>query len=111
MQKILRTLIVISLSAGFTGAMIGWLQHPISHSGFRSPVSSLAHFTPDPAALEFARGPNPYAVPTPPAPWLIPESTDPNVQPGAAPASTVLRSKAEPIVTKEGDAWKITFKK
>jgi hypothetical protein len=98
----------ICIAAGISlwiGLDTGVLHKHSDHS-----VHSVKIFSPDPAVLAFATGPNPYAAPSPPAPWLIPESTDPAIQPGISPATTVLRSKAEPIVVKEGDAWKITFR-
>jgi hypothetical protein len=44
-------------------------------------------------------------------PWLVPDSTDwAGSPPGVSPATTILWSTAEPVVMKEGDVWKVTFK-
>jgi len=67
-------------------------------------------FTPDPAVVQFVNGGNPFAMPTPPEPWLIADTANPNEPPGTSPKSTFLRSKAEPVITKDGTAWKIAFK-
>lgn len=58
-------------------------------------------FIPDPAVLAWVNAQRP---------WLEAKSTDPNIQPGAAPATTFLISGVEPIVTRDGNNWKITFK-
>jgi hypothetical protein len=84
-------------------------------SGFRNPKSEIAapfasslHITERDGRSGFAE--NPFATPAPVEPWLVPGTTDANTPPGVSPATTVLRSKAEPIVEKDGAAWKITFK-
>lgn len=61
-------------------------------------------FTPDPELLAFAN-----AVLSQ-RPWLEARSTDAAIAPGAGPATTFIVSRAEPVVVKDGDGWKITFK-
>jgi hypothetical protein len=60
-------------------------------------------------------GPTPTPTPSPataqPAapPWLVPQSTQNDIPPGATPLTTVLRSSFKPIVIKQGQNWLIVF--
>ncbi len=68
-----------------------------------SPTPTPA-FTPDPEVLAFANSMLSQR------PWLEAKSIDPNVPIGASPATTFLVSRVEPVVARDGDTWKITFK-
>lgn len=60
-------------------------------------------FTPDPELLAWSNAMLSQR------PWLEARSSDPNLPPGSAPATTFIVSRVEPIVTRDGDTWRITF--
>jgi hypothetical protein len=69
-----------------------------------TPPPAAPAFTPDPEVLAFA------TTVLSQRPWLEARSSDANVPPGAAPATTFIVSRVEPVIAKDGDTWKITFK-
>jgi len=57
--------------------------------------------SPTPSATPAAQAAQAPAMP----PWLIPETTSGAEKPGESPRSTVLRSRVQPVVIKQGDTW------
>jgi hypothetical protein len=70
-----------------------------------APATSAPTFKPDPETVAVVD-----AWLAQRRPWLEARSTDAEIPPGAAPATTFIVSRAEPVVVKDGDGWKITFK-
>jgi hypothetical protein len=92
-------LLVVAATVAFTiGAkMEKWM--PSS-----SPAASAA-FTPDPEILRHAEEVKRTR------PWLVADSTDWAASlPGMSPQTTILWSAVEPVIVKENETWKITFK-
>ena len=93
-----------------------WVMSILLASGLAIGVFATLHrstsitpaYTPDPKTLAIIAAGNPFAEPTPPESWLKPELI--NKAGDQSPGNILLRSKNEPVIAKDGDTWKITFK-
>lgn len=102
---------LLLIVSGFAGAFVADRLHlPGVFSLFRSSKTEIAApaFVPDPMVQQIIAAGNPYASPSPAEPWIKPELIDPAK--GEAPGNVALRCKFQPVITKDGEIWRITFK-
>ena len=109
-----KTIYIIALLA--TGAALCYSVDVYRHSRIEnreSKIEAAPAFTPSLHIVErdgqssFAE--NPFAEAAQPEPWLRAKLIDKTTT-DQSPGNTVLTSRFEPVVTREGDSWKIKFK-